>query len=247
MRILGVIPARMAATRFPGKPLADLAGRPLVQWVYESAAGCGDLDDLVVATPDPEIVEAVESFGGSATLTRSDHPTGTDRVAEVAGHRPDADVIVNVQGDQPFVTPEMLSALVGPYRTGTRPGMTTVAAPLDPDLGPGDSNVVKVVCDRAGDALYFSRSPIPFRRHTGAGPLPVYHHIGLYAFTREFLAEYAAMTPTPLEESEGLEQLRVLEHGYRIRVCPIERPVLEVNTPEDLVQAVAHVERGGVA
>jgi 3-deoxy-manno-octulosonate cytidylyltransferase (CMP-KDO synthetase) len=236
----------MGATRFPGKPLADLAGRPLVRWVYESAAACGDLDDLVVATPDREIVEVVEAFGGLAELTRSDHPTGTDRVAEIAGRRVDADVVVNVQGDQPFVTPEMLSALVGPYRDGIHPVMTTVAAPLDQERGPADPNVVKVVCDRAGDALYFSRSPLPFRRNE-VSPLPVYHHIGLYAFTREFLAQYASLAPTPLEQAEGLEQLRVLEHGHRIRVCPIEHPVLEVNTPEDLIEAVALVERGGVA
>ncbi len=236
----------MAATRFPGKPLADLAGRPLVQWVYESASGCGDLDELVVATPDAEIVDAVERFGGRAELTRADHPTGTDRVAEIARGRPEADVVVNVQGDQPFVTAEMLSALVAPYREST-PEMTTVAAPLDPEHGPGDPNVVKVVCDRAGDALYFSRAPIPYPRQTVAGHLPVYHHIGLYAFDRRFLAAYAAMSPTPLEQAEGLEQLRVLEHGHRIRVCAIDRPVLEVNTPADLAQAVALVERGGVA
>jgi 3-deoxy-manno-octulosonate cytidylyltransferase (CMP-KDO synthetase) len=245
MRILGVIPARMGATRFPGKPLADLAGRPLVRWVYESAAACDDLDELVVATPDAAIIEAVEGFGGRAELTDAGHPTGTDRVAEVAGRHPDADVVVNVQGDQPFVTPQMLSALVGPYRAGEQPVMTTVAAPLH-DGGPNDPNVVKVICDRAGDALYFSRSSIPYRRTDVAGPLPVFHHIGLYAFTRQFLADYAAMAPTPLEQSEGLEQLRVLEHGHRIRVCPIGHPVLEVNTPDDLAQAVA-LASGGVA
>jgi 3-deoxy-manno-octulosonate cytidylyltransferase (CMP-KDO synthetase) len=151
MRILGVIPARMGATRFPGKPLADLAGRPLIQWVYEAAAACTDLDGLMVATPDADIVEAVMGFGGSVELTKAEHPTGTDRVAEVAG-RHCADVVVNVQGDQPFVTPEMLSSLVAPYRAGLHPGMTTVAAPLD-DAGLDDPNTVKVVCDRNGDAL----------------------------------------------------------------------------------------------
>lgn len=236
----------MAATRFPGKPLADLGGRPLVQWVYESASGCADIDELVVATPDPEIIDAVRGFGGQVELTRSDHPTGTDRVAEVAERHAEAEVVVNIQGDQPFVTAPMLSALVGPYHAGAEPVMTTVAAPLDPDSGPGDPNIVKVVCDRAGDALYFSRSPIPFRRHQMVGPLPTYHHIGLYAFTRDFLAKYATMSPTPLEQAEGLEQLRVLEHGYRIRVSPIDHPVLEVNTPEDLVQALAIVQEGGV-
>jgi 3-deoxy-manno-octulosonate cytidylyltransferase (CMP-KDO synthetase) len=245
VRILGVIPARMAAQRFPGKPLADLAGRPLIQWVYESAAACEDLDELVVATPDPEIVHVVEGFGGFAELTRTDHPTGTDRVAEIASRRHDGEVIVNVQGDQPFVTPDMLSALVQPYRRGLCPVMTTVAAPLDHRRGPDDSNAVKVVCDRSGNALYFSRAPIPFRRNAVSAELPVYHHVGLYAFTREFLATYASLSATPLEECEGLEQLRVLEHGHRITVCPIERPVLEVNTPEDLVAAATLVERRG--
>lgn len=242
MSILGVIPARMAAARFPGKPLADLAGRPLVRWVYEAALRSPDLDEVVVATPDEDIVAAVEAFGGRATLTLGDHPTGTDRVAEIARRRTDADVIVNVQGDLPFVTPQMLGALLGPYRDGERPVMTTVGAPLDLDGGMDDPNVVKVVCDRQGVALYFSRSPIPYRRNEIREPLPVYHHVGLYAFTREFLAEYAALEPTPLEQSEGLEQIRVLEHGHRIRVCPIERPVLEVNTPEDLVRAISLVE-----
>ena len=247
MHILGVIPARMAATRFPGKPLVDLAGSSLVQWVYESAAACTDLDAVVVATPDEEIAAAVAAFGGVAELTREDHPTGTDRVSEVAARHAEADVVVNVQGDQPFVTSEMLSALVGPYRRGEAPVMTTVAAPLDEGHGFDDPNVVKVVCDRNGDALYFSRSPIPYRRDVVEERLPVFHHIGLYAFTRSFLSLYAGLDPTPLERTEALEQLRALEHGYRIRVCPIDRPVIEVNTPDDLARAVALVERGGVA
>ena len=245
VRILGVIPARMAATRFPGKPLVNLVGRPLVRWVYESAAGCTDFDALLVATPDEEIAEAVRGFGGAVELTRADHPTGTDRVAEVAARHPEADVVVNVQGDQPFVTPEMLSALVSPYRSGESPVMTTVGAPLDESSGPSDPNVVKVICDRSGDALYFSRSPLPYRRNPVPEFLPVYHHIGLYAFTREFLGRYATMLPTPLEQAEGLEQLRALEHGHRIRVCPISRPVIEVNSPDDLIQARQLIERGG--
>jgi 3-deoxy-manno-octulosonate cytidylyltransferase (CMP-KDO synthetase) len=247
MQIIGVIPARMAATRFPGKPLADLEGRPLVRWVYESAAQCDDLDELLVATPDAEIVEVVEAFGGRAELTRDDHLTGTDRVAEVSSRHPAADVVANIQGDQPFVSPAMISALVGPYQRGDRPEMTTVAAPLDLEAGMHDPNVVKVVCDQRGDGLYFSRSPIPFQRGEVVGSLPVYHHIGLYAFTREFLAQYSTMESTPLEQAEGLEQLRALEHGYRIRVCPIEQSVLEVNTPEELAKAVEFVQRGGVA
>ena len=236
MEILGVIPSRMGALRFPGKPLADLAGRPLVRWVYEAAAACPLLDRVVVATPDQEIIEAVRSFGGEAVLTSPHHPTGTDRVAEVAATTR-ADVVVNVQGDQPFVTPDMLEHLVAPFAGGDVL-MSTLGAPLGPDVDPADPNVVKVVCDRNGDALYFSRSPIPYYRTPG--PAPVLHHLGLYAFTRPFLEVYRGLAPTPLEQCEGLEQLRVLEHGYRIRVSRTDAPAIEVNTPEDLAAAVVY-------
>lgn len=243
MRVLGVIPTRMAAVRFPGKPLADLAGRPLVQWVYESASASGALDQVVVATPDHEIIEVVRGFGGEALLTSPDHPTGTDRVAEVAVTST-ADVVVNVQGDQPFVTPAMIQRLVAPFgdAQGDSGGvvMSTLGATLDLAHDPSDQNVVKVVCDQRGDALYFSRSSIPYYRRPGLAP--VLHHMGLYAFTRIFLAVYQSLTPTPLELCEGLEQLRALEHGYHIRVCPTDAPAIEVNTPEDMVRAVAFAE-----
>jgi 3-deoxy-manno-octulosonate cytidylyltransferase (CMP-KDO synthetase) len=257
MEVLGVIPTRMGAVRFPGKPLADLAGRPLVRWVYEAAAASPVLDRLVVATPDREIIDAVTAFGGEAVLTSADHPTGTDRVAEVAATSA-ADVVVNVQGDQPFLTAAMLDALIAPFADDAGGGaddvvMTTLGAPLNPDGDPSDSNVVKVVVDTRGNALLFSRSPIPYYRTQGpSGPLsggrvaaPVFHHLGLYAFSRAFLAIYQGLAPTPLEHCEGLEQLRALEHGYRIRVCPTDAPVIEVNTPEDLVAAIAFVEAGG--
>lgn len=237
MEILGVIPTRMGAQRFPGKPLADLAGRPLVRWVYEAAAACPLFDRVVVATPDDEIVAAVRGFGGEAVLTSPLHPTGTDRVAEVAAGS-GADVVVNVQGDQPFVTPEMLEQLVAPFAAGPEVLMSTLGAPLSPDLDPADPNVVKVVMDRNGDALYFSRSAIPYYRT--AGPAPVLHHLGLYAFTRAFLGVYQTLAPTPLEQIEGLEQLRVLEHGFRIRVARTDRPAIEVNTPADLAAAIAY-------
>ena len=242
--MLGVIPARLAAVRFPRKPLARLGDRPLVQWVYEAAASCPTLDVVVVATPDQEIVDCVEAFGGRAELTRDDHATGTDRVAEVAERHSDADVVVNVQGDQPFVTAAMITTLVAPFADDPELVMTTLGAPLDPATGPSDPNTVKVVCDQRGDALYFSRSPIPYYRTRG--PAPVLHHLGLYAFRRDFLRTYGSLTPTPLEECEGLEQLRVLEHGHRIRVQPTPAPVIEVNTPEDLQAAEAHLtaERG---
>lgn len=243
MEVLGVIPARMASARFPGKPLADLAGRPLVRWVYEAAAASKTLDRLVVATPDPEIVAAVQAFGGDAVLTSPHHPTGTDRVAEVADSTA-ADVVVNVQGDQPFVTAVMLDRLVAPFSVGI-PGaevvMTTLGAPLSRAQDHADPNVVKVVCDGRGDALYFSRSPIPFVRESGPLGVPVLHHLGLYAFARRFLDVYRMLAPSPLERCEGLEQLRALEHGYRIRVVPTEAHAIEVNTPDDLAAAVAFV------
>jgi 3-deoxy-manno-octulosonate cytidylyltransferase (CMP-KDO synthetase) len=237
VEILGVIPTRMGAVRFPGKPLADIAGRPLIRWVYDAATSCSVLDRVVVATPDQEIVDVVHAFGGEAVLTSPHHPTGTDRVAEVAASS-SADVVVNVQGDQPFGTSDMLEQLVAPFATGAGVQMTTLGAPLPPDLDPADGNVVKVVCDRNGDALYFSRSPIPYYRTPG--PAPVLHHLGLYAFTREFLGVYQTLAPTPLELCEGLEQLRVLEHGYRIRVSRTDAPAIEVNTPADLKAAIAH-------
>lgn len=240
MNVLAVIPSRYASQRFPGKPLALIKGRPMVQWVYEAARSCPIFSRVVVATEDERIVEAVRGFGGHAELTSPEHPSGTDRVAEVADRYPDAQVIVNVQGDQPFVTSTMLEQLVGPYLAGQKPlpDMTTLACPLS-ESDHENPNAVKVICDRKQRALYFSRSPIPYYRHPG--PAPVYHHLGLYAFRRDFLTQYANLVPTPLEFCEGLEQLRVLEHGYSIVVCQTDTKVLEINTPEDLEAAQAQI------
>lgn len=235
MKILAVIPARYNSQRFPGKPLVQIGDRTMVQWVYEAAKSCTDFSQVVVATDSQKIADCVLSFGGEVEMTRSDHASGTDRVAEVAERYPDMAAIVNVQGDQPFVTPTMLSQLVEPYLKGETPPMTTLACPLDPEKGYPDPNTVKVICDRHDCALYFSRSPIPFYRNVGEAP--VYQHLGLYAFEREFLAKYAQFPPTPLEHCEGLEQLRVLEHGYKIKVCYTQNSVLEVNTPDDLKRA----------
>jgi len=235
LKILAVVPARYGAARLPGKPLADLGGRPVVQWVFEAAAACNDFDEVVVATDSEAIASCVRGFGGSVELTRDDHPTGTDRVAEVAERHPHADVVVNVQGDQPFATPDMLSALVEPYRSGETPAMTTLACPLsDPELR-ADPNVVKVVRDVHGDALYFSRSPIP--HVMGHGEALSLHHLGLYAFSRETVLAFPSFQPTPLEGAERLEQLRALEHGVSIRVCLTPRAVTEINTPADLEEA----------
>lgn len=234
--ILAVIPARYASQRFPGKPLALINGRPMVQWVYQAAKTCPVFSQVVVATEDERIAEVVRGFGGQVELTSPHHPSGTDRVAKVAERYPEAEVVVNVQGDQPFVTGMMLQQLVTPYLVGREPlpEMTTLACPLSEADYP-NPNAVKVICDLNQRALYFSRAPIPYYRHQG--PAPVYHHLGLYAFRRDFLTQYASLTPTPLEFCEGLEQLRVLEHGYSIVVCQTETKVLEINTPEDLEMA----------
>ncbi|MDH6058054.1 3-deoxy-manno-octulosonate cytidylyltransferase [Umezakia ovalisporum] len=234
--ILAVIPARYNSQRFPGKVLVQLGDKPMVQWVYEAAKQCPAFTKVLVATDSAQVAECVQQFGGEVIMTRSDHTTGSDRVAEVAQRYPDMVAVANVQGDQPFVTPEMLSQLVAPYLQGKLPDMTTLACPLAEADYP-NPNSVKVICNQNSQALYFSRSPIPYYRNPG--PAPVFHHLGLYAFRRDFLEIYSHLTPTPLEQCEGLEQLRVLEHGYPITVCQTSHAVLEVNTPEDLQQAQA--------
>ena len=239
MKILAVIPARYNSQRFPGKPLVQIGDRPMVQRVYEAAKRCPAFSKVVVATDSDLIGDCVRGFGGEVEMTRSDHATGTDRVAEVAARYPEMEAIANVQGDQPFVTAEMLMQLITPYLEGKLPDMTTLACPLDLTSGYADPNVVKVLCDRHGRALYFSRSAIPYFRNPGKAP--VFHHLGLYAFSRDFLSQYSQLTPTPFEQCEALEQLRVLEHGYHIQVCLTETAVPEVNTPEDLVVAEALV------
>jgi 3-deoxy-manno-octulosonate cytidylyltransferase (CMP-KDO synthetase) len=238
MKILAVIPARYNSQRFPGKPLVKIGDRPMLQWVYEAAKSCPDFTKVIVATDSKLVADCVHQFGGEVEMTRSDHTTGTDRVAEVAEHYPEMDAIANVQGDQPFVTAQMLTQLIAPYLQGESPTMTTLAYPLDFDTtGYLDPNSVKVICDRHSNALYFSRAPIPYFRRNSTD-VPVFHHLGLYAFARDFLSKYAQLPPTPLEYCEGLEQLRVLEHGFSIRVCLTEQAVMEINTPEDLAKAI---------
>jgi 3-deoxy-manno-octulosonate cytidylyltransferase (CMP-KDO synthetase) len=244
VRILAVVPVRYAASRFPGKPLADLGGRPVVQWVYEAATECAAYDEVIVATDSEEIAGRVRELGGAAELTRHDHVSGTDRVAEVAGRYPEADVVVNVQGDQPFATPEMLAALVEPYVAGERPPMTTLACPLADAAAWTDPNVVKVVCGVDRRALYFSRSSIPHGAGDDGSHVKPLHHLGLYAFTRETILRFPTLAPSPLEKQERLEQLRALEHGIRIHVCETDRPLLEINTPEDLERARRIVREG---
>ncbi len=241
MKILAVIPARYDSQRFPGKVLALIGDRPMVQWVYEAAKNCADFSKVVVATDNQTVADCVRQFGGEVEMTSSNHTTGSDRVAEVAERYPEMTAVANVQGDQPFVTPKILSQLISPYLKGESPMMTTVACPLDMDTGYKDPNIVKVLCDRHNRAIYFSRASIPYFRNTV--DVPVFHHLGLYAFRRDFLNTYTQLEPTPIELSEGLEQLRVIEHGFAIRVCLIEETLLEVNTSDELSNARRLIEQ----
>ena len=244
MRTLAVIPARLASTRLPEKALLPLGGRPIVQWVHDATLGSGMFDRVVVATDDARIAEAVAKFGGDFLMTSAEHSTGSERVAEAAAMLPETyDVVANVQGDQPFVSHDDLRSLLRPYAEGQRPDMTTLAAPMSPELEK-DPNSVKVVADVRGRALYFSRSPIP-AAGPGAAQPRLRHHLGLYAFRADFLPIFAQLAPTPLEQAERLEQLRAIEHGCSIVVCDAVRSTVEVNTQEDYERAVAEVSSRG--
>lgn len=231
MNIICVIPARYASTRLPGKPLAEIAGKPMIQHVYEQAMQARLPSNVWVATDDQRVYDAVQAFGGHAVMTSCEHCTGTDRLAEVA-RRSEADIIVNVQGDEPLIAPEVIDLAIEPFYHQPELVMTTLKTRISEEDFSNPA-VVKVVTDKQGHALYFSRSLIPYPRNAG-GNLAVYKHIGLYAYRKEFLLKYASMPQTPLEQAESLEQLRVLENGYRILVLETNYPCIGVDTPEDL-------------
>lgn len=235
MKILCVIPSRIHSTRLPRKPMLPVQGKSMVQWVYENAKRCSVLTEVIVATDSDEIADVIKRVGGKTVMTDPLLPTGSDRVAAAALAYPEMDVIINLQGDEPFIRPRMLEQLVAPYLNGESPDMSTLAYPLDLNSKHADPGAVKVVTDLQGNALYFSRAPIPYFRVEGSAP--VYHHIGLYAFRRDFLMRYTQLPQTPLEKSESLEQLRALEHGFKIRVCLTENRTLEINTPEEYAEA----------
>jgi 3-deoxy-manno-octulosonate cytidylyltransferase (CMP-KDO synthetase) len=237
--VVAVIPARYESTRFPGKPLALIGDKPMIEHVYRRARAVPMVARTMVATDDPRIEQAVRAFGGEVAMTRPGHPSGTDRVAEVAASL-HADIIVNIQGDLPFLEGQMLQQAVEAMRSDPNLPMATLKVPIRDAAELVNPNVVKVVTDREGYALFFSRSPLPCWRDglpsTGLG----YRHIGLYAFRREFLLTVAGLTPTPLEQAEKLEQLRALEWGFRIRVVETaDRVGVEVDTPADLERARA--------
>lgn len=228
MRCAIVIPARMGSTRFPGKPLCDLLGKPMLQWVVEAAVEAGIAETVVVATPDPEILDACASFGASAVRTDSEHASGTDRLAEVA-QTLDAEIYVNLQGDEPLIRPETIQTCVQPMFADASIQMASVYCTC-PEAEFADPSVVKVVTDERGDALYFSRYAVPYARNPRT--IPVKKHIGLYAYRRDPVRAFAQWRTSPLERAESLEQLRFLHHGVRIRMSESQGSELAVDTPE---------------
>jgi 3-deoxy-manno-octulosonate cytidylyltransferase (CMP-KDO synthetase) len=232
MKNIAVIPARHGSTRLPGKPLLTDTGRPLIQHVVEAARKATRLDRVIVATDDRRIHDAVIAFGGECAMTRSDHPSGTDRVAEVAAGIPEAEIVVNLQGDEPEISGEALDRVVTLLEEDPQAVMSTLATPIRDRAVYLDPSCVKVVCSQNGRALYFSRSPIPYHRDKSADP-PGYLHLGLYAYRREFLLRLAIMPPSCLEQTEKLEQLRVLEAGFGIVVGFVDEPSIGIDTPED--------------
>jgi 3-deoxy-manno-octulosonate cytidylyltransferase (CMP-KDO synthetase) len=239
MKILCVIPSRIGSTRLARKPLADIAGKPMIQRTYEKAIQCPVIDKVIVATDSEEIADVVRKIGGEVEMTDSELPTGSDRVAAVASRYPEAKIVINLQGDEPFIKPHMLTTLVSPYLQGETPPMTTIACPLIYDTEYDSPDIVKVLINNRGEAMYFSRSPIPYFREKREllPPMPVWHHQGLYAYRHDFLDIFTRLPQTPLELAEKLEQLRALEHGYTIRVSTVNEQSLEINTPEELERA----------
>jgi len=238
MDVVAIIPARYAATRLPGKVLVDIAGKPMIQHVYERAQATSGISQVLVATDDERIAEVVKGFGGEFRMTRADHDTGTDRLAEVAADL-SCDVVVNVQGDEPLIAPASIQIALEPLKSSPEVVMSTLRERLHDMDEVRDPNNVKVVVDQDDFALYFSRHAIPFPRNNGDGAIVYWRHIGLYAYRREFLLTYARLTPTPLQRAEALEQLRALEHGYRIKVPVTPHSAIGVDTPEDLARVRA--------
>jgi 3-deoxy-manno-octulosonate cytidylyltransferase (CMP-KDO synthetase) len=233
-KILGVIPARFASSRFPGKVLALIASKTMLQHVYERASLARYVTSVIIGTDDARVYEAARSFGARVRMTRAGHLSGTDRVAEIASAE-SAEIVVNIQGDEPLIDPAAIDAAILPLADNPEIVMGTLKKKIEDPREIADPNVVKVVTDQAGDAIYFSRCPIPFRREGVAAPH--FKHIGLYVYRRDFLLGYSALPVGPLEQAERLEQLRAIENGYRIRVVETGYESLGVDTPEDLERA----------
>ncbi|MCK8824276.1 3-deoxy-manno-octulosonate cytidylyltransferase [Fuchsiella alkaliacetigena] len=239
MEVVGIIPARYASTRLPGKPLVNINGKTMVEHVYRNSAQARVLDRVIVATDDQRIKSTVEDFGGQALMTAPTHQTGTDRLAEAAA-KLEAEIVVNIQGDEPLIKAEMIEEAVEPLLVDPTLQMATLKRELKEEERLTDPNLVKVVTDQEGDALYFSRARIPHNRGAAA---KFYEHVGLYVYRRDFLLTFSELASTPLEKAESLEQLRALENGYRIKVVETEYTSIGVDTEEDL-QLVREIMKG---
>jgi len=232
-RIVGIIPARWASSRFPGKPLFPLLGKPLLQHVFERALKCAELDDLVIATDDDRITALAQEIGAKVCRTRADHPSGTDRIAEVAHLLDSATHVINIQGDEPLLDPDLVDTLARALRDDATLPMITAASPITHSAHLADPNIVKVTLTSHGDALYFSRSQIPYRRQL-VPALPTYRHLGIYGYRTDFLKHFVSLPPSPLELSEGLEQLRALEDGTRIHVHLTQHEAIGLDSPDQV-------------
>lgn len=233
LKVIGIIPARFGSSRFPGKPLVKILDKTLIQHTYENALRCQALESLIVATDDTRIFDHVSGFGGKAIMTSDKHLTGSDRLAEVIKSSPEyahSDIVINIQGDEPCLNPLSIASVISLLKQDPHAVMATCATPIHSSEEIANPSIVKCVLDQSHHALYFSRSPIPYNK-TKAQFL---RHMGLYAYRRDFLLTYQSLTPTPLQLAEDLEQLKVLEHGYRIKVAIVEEFSIGVDTPADI-------------
>lgn len=240
MKFLGVIPARYLSTRLEGKPLKKIHGHSMIEWVYKRAKKA-NLDELIVATDDKRIYDEVLSFGGKAIMTSTEHKNGTSRIAEVCQKLSDYDVVINIQGDEPLIETDMINSLVDSFIKDKSLVMATLKHKLKEEEEIKNPNNVKVISDKNDFALYFSRSPIPYPRNNEN--VSYFKHIGIYAYKRDFVIEYSNMASTPLEEAESLEQLRVLENGYRIKVLETPHSLIGVDTEENLKDVIEYIEK----
>lgn len=237
-RVLAVIPARFASTRFPGKPLVDIQGKPMIQHVWERVGEVSAIQHAVIATDDPRIQSAAEAFGAQVCMTNPDHPSGTDRVWEVASQLPEFDWILNVQGDEPFINPEHLESAIEAIQQYPAADIITLVTPLSEAENFQDPNIVKAVLAQDGRALYFSRSPVPYHRDAPGVPQHVFRHVGLYLYRRAALEQFTQLPPSTLESLEKLEQLRALEAGMQCYAVLVSKAPIGVDTPQDLVRIV---------
>lgn len=245
MKILGIIPARFASTRFPGKPLADIAGKSMVQRVYEQCCQSSRLDELIIATDDQRILQHVESFGGKAVMTSATHPSGTDRCNEVAGLFPEFDICINIQGDEPMIDPQQIDLLCSCFNDENA-SLATLVKKITSPTELFNQNTPKVTFNKNMEALYFSRNTIPFIRSSNEKNWlkehTFYKHIGIYGYRAAILSEITKLEISSLEKAESLEQLRWLENGYRIKVAITDKESQAIDTPEDLLKLLAHLK-----